>query len=263
MNPYILANQLAWNKLAKDHYYEFKRRYSLKDNLLNPNIIKELGDIKGKSLIHLQCNTGADTLSLSRLGAKCSGVDLAPDNIVYAYKLFEDFNTEGTFYQADLMEFGDNHDKKYDIVFTSEGAIGWLPDFKIWAQTIKKLLNPGGFFYIYEIHPFFLMFDEDLLAKEQLAIKYPYFGRKYDKSETIGGYAAEEREGECYYWMYSVSDVVSALAEAGLKIEFFHEFDELCYKIDSMIKTDTGDYYFPKWKGSMPLMFSIKATLIE
>lgn len=261
MNPYVQANQKAWNLLAEDHYHEFKKRYLTKDNLLNPNIISELGDISGKSLIHLQCNTGSDTLSLSRMGARCSGVDIAPDNIYYSKKMFDDFHTKGDFYQADLMEFGSTHHQKYDVVFTSEGAIGWLPDFSIWAKTIRDLLNPDGFFYIYEIHPFFLMFDEELLPKQELSIKYPYFGRKIDRSETIGGYAAKERTGESYYWMYSVSDVINALINAGLTIEFFHEFDQLCYKIDSMEKTDSGDYIFPKWEGQMPLMFSIKARL--
>ncbi len=261
MNPYILANKAAWNLLAKDHYLEFKRRYSLKDNLLSPDIIKELGDIRGQSLIHLQCNTGSDTLSLSRLGATVSAVDLAPDNLIYAKKLFDDFKTSGTFYEADLMEFGDTHSQKYDIVFTSEGAIGWLPDFNKWAQTIKKLLKPGGFFYLYEIHPFFLMFDEDAFPNQELNIKYPYFGRQMDRSETIGGYAAQTRQGVSYYWMYSISEVVNALINAGLKIEFINEFDHLCYNAGNMIETKPGEYQFQKWIGKMPLMFSIKATL--
>ena len=261
MNPYILANKQAWNLLAKDHYIEFKRRYSLRDNLLSPDIIKELGDIHGKSLIHLQCNTGSDTLSLSRLGAKVTGVDIAPDNIVYAKKLFEDFKTEGSFIEADIMELNELHFKKYDIVFTSEGAIGWLPDFNKWALTIKNLLNPGGFFYLYEIHPFFLMFDEDQFPKQVLDLKYPYFGREMDKSETIGGYAAQNRQGESYYWMYSISDVVNALIQAGLTIEFINEFDHLCYNAGEMKETAIGEYQFEKWMGKMPLMFSIKATL--
>ncbi len=262
MNPYIKANKEAWNLLAKDHYFEFKRRYLTRDNLLSPDIIKELGDISDKTLIHLQCNTGSDTLSLARLGAKVSGVDLAPDNIVYANKLFDDFKTEGHFYKADLMEFGNVHHEKYDVVFTSEGAIGWLPDFDQWAKTIVQLLNKDGFFYLYEIHPFFLMFDEDLFPKEELDIKYPYFGRQVDKSETIGGYAAEPRNGESYYWMYSISDVVNALIKAGLKIEFIHEFDHLCYNAGNMNDIGFGTYEFKKWRGKMPLMFSIKATLL-
>lgn len=261
MNPYINANKKSWNLLAKDHYIEFKRRFTLKDNLLSPDIIQELGNIQNKSLIHLQCNTGSDTLSLSRLGAKVSGVDLAPDNIVYAKKLFDDFQTEGSFYEADILEFAEQHHKKYDIVFTSEGAIGWLPDFKKWAVTIVSLLNKDGFFYVYEIHPFYLMFDEDLLAKQMLDLKYPYFGRLMDRSDTIGGYAAEPRNGESYYWMYSISDVVNALIDAGLEIEYIHEFDHLCYNVGNMEKTMNDDYVFPKWKHQMPLMFSIKAKL--
>ncbi len=261
MRKEVKANERSWNLLAKDHYETFKKRLSENNQILNPLIIQELGDIKGKTLMHLQCNTGADTLSLARLGAKVFGVDLAPDNIVYAQKLFSDFSTEGQFYTADLMSFGEHHDQQYDVVFTSEGAIIWLPDFKIWAQTIRKLLKDDGFVYINDMHPFFLMLDENQLSNGIFAYKYPYFNRQMDKEETIGGYAAKERPGECYAWMYSMSDIINALIDAGLQIEYIHEFDDLCYDLGNMTKLPSGQYYYPAWKGKIPFMFSIKATI--
>ncbi|MDD3123107.1 MAG: class I SAM-dependent methyltransferase [Candidatus Izemoplasmatales bacterium] len=255
-------NRLAWNLLAKDHYEYYKKRLIHEDTILNPIIINELGDISGKKLIHLQCNGGADTICLSRLGAKITGVDFAPDNIHYARILAKDFGVlDATFIEANLMEFKDCHHKKYDVVFTSEGVLGWLPDLNRWAQTVASLLNPDGFFYINEIHPFFLMLDEEAYAKKEFKFKYPYFGNQLDKSETIGGYATTPQKAECYYWMFSLSEIVNSLINAGLEILYIHESDTLCYQIGDMPHVNYAQLQWPEWKGKIPMMFSIKARL--
>ncbi len=256
----IEANKIAWDKLAKDHYENFINKLEKTPMLLSNAIVKELGDISGKKLIHLQCNVGQDTLSLNNLGAKVTGVDIAPENIKYARKLAEHFQIDARYIESDIMKLADIHKEKYDIVFTSEGAIGWLPDFNVWARTIKGLLKKDGFFYVNDIHPFFLMLNEDEYVKRKTKLKYPYFGRIPDQGETIGGYAATPREAVSYYWMYSISDVVNALIDAGLKIEYIHEFDTLCYKLGDMEKAESG-YRFPEHKGLLPLEFSIKATI--
>lgn len=106
------------------------------------------------------------------------GVDLVPDNILYAKKLAEDFNiTNIEFIESDIMEFMENHNEKYDIVFVFEGAIGWLPDLKKWGKTIRHLLKDDGFFYTFDSHPFFLMMNTERLSNNNVEIQYPYFVR--------------------------------------------------------------------------------------
>jgi len=258
----IEANKKAWNLLAEDHYHRFKAALQNEDSLINDIITKELGNISGKSLIHLQCNTGADTISLARIGATVTGVDLAPDNIYYARKLAIDFGiTEAKFIESDIMLLETSHHEKYDIVFTSEGVIGWLPDLKKWARTIKSLLKDDGFFYMNEIHPYFLTLDEEKLSHHEVSIKYPYFIKKPDVSDTIGGYASDAKVAKNYFWMYTVSDIINALIEAGLIIEFFNEFDTLCYSLQGMDEIKKGLYQFPYFKDKFPFHFSLKATV--
>lgn len=151
----IEANKKAWGLIAEDHYNAFKKRLETETSHLNNVITEELGDISGKKLIHIQCNTGADTISLARMGATVTGVDLAPENIYYARKLAEDFNVDATFIESDIMQFKEVHHEKYDIVFTSEGAIGWLPDLKKWGETVRHLLKEDGFVYVNDGHPYF------------------------------------------------------------------------------------------------------------
>jgi len=258
----IEANKKAWRLLSKDHYETFGQRLREKRTLLSGIIQRELGDVAGKTLIHLQCNTGADTLSLARMGASVTGVDLVADNIRYARQLAQDLGISGTtFIVSDLMEFMESHDRKYDIVFTSEGVIGWLPDLTKWGTTVRHLLKDDGIFYVMDLHPFYLMFDEDKLTKKELSIKYPYFVKKPDKDDTIGGYAAERREGENYYWMYTVSEVINALLAAGLTLEFFNEFDTSFFDIGGMQELSQSCFCYPDFRDKMPFSFSLKATV--
>jgi len=131
----IESNKHAWGQISEDHYSHFKKTLLDGSHRLNKYIQSNLGDLSGKKIIHLQCKTGADTILLARMGASAVGVDLVPDNILYAQKLANDLGVSNvSFIESDIMEFMDKHNEKYDIVFVSEGAIGWLPDLIKWAK---------------------------------------------------------------------------------------------------------------------------------
>lgn len=258
----IEANKKAWSLLSKEHYETFKRLLQEKRTLLSDTIQRELGDIAGKTLIHLQCNTGADTISLARMGATVTGVDLVPDNIRYARQLAQELGiSDATFIESDLMSFMGTHDKTYDVVFTSEGVISWLPDLKKWARTIRHLLRDDGFFYVLDSHPFYFVFDEEGLKENRLSIKYPYFVKRPDKADTIGGYAVEARSGENFSWMYTVGELINSLAEAGLCIEYFHEYDTLFFDAGGMEKLGDSCYRYAHFREQLPFTFSLKATV--
>lgn len=260
----IESNKKAWGKISEDHYHAFKKALSEGTHRLNGYIEKELGDISSKRVIHLQCNTGADTILLARRSAHATGVDLVPDNIRFARRLADDLKAGNTdFIESDLMTLSEVHDAKYDVVFTSEGVLGWLPDLKVWARTIRKLLKDDGFLYVFEIHPFFLLFDESKLHHQVYEIKYPYFDRIPDEFDSIGGYASAERHGvKAYCWMHTLSDIINALTEAGLQIEFLNEFTEMCYDCGGMEPSDkAGLYRFAYNTDKYPMSFSLKATV--
>lgn len=257
----IEANKQAWDLLSEDHYHYYKKILEKKESIINRIIHNELGDLKNKKLIHLQCNTGADTVSLTRLGAQCTGVDLSPANIFYAKKLASDFNLKINFIESDILELSNVHQEKYDVVFTSEGAIGWMPDFDKWAKTVRSLLKDDGFFYVYDSHPFLLTLDESLLKDNQTVIKYPYFEKKPDVSDTIGGYASETKEATSYFWMYTVSDLINSLIRNGMNIEFFNEHENIFFNMGQMEQVEPGLFQYPFMKGKFPFSFSLKATV--
>ena len=262
MKEYIEANKHSWAAIAKKHYEIFEKILATNKSTLSQTQMQELGDIKGKTLIHLQCNTGADTISLARMGAKVTGVDLVPENIHYARKLSADFGiNDAVFIESNVLELMDKHDEKYDIVYTTNGVLVWLPDLYLWARNVRHLLVEGSFLYVMDGHPFFMAWDEEKLP--ELVVKYPYFHKTADLDEWIGGYACEPKKATNYGWMYTIGEIINALSQAGMHIEWFHEFDWLYYRLsaEKQIKDEKGNWIFPEYKGKLPFTFSLKATI--
>lgn len=263
MNDYIEANKRAWATIAHDHYQNYFKRLSEGASTLDRTERQELGDIRGKKVIHLQCNTGADTISLARLGAaEVTGVDLVPENVQYARQLAADLGvTNVRFIEANVLELMDRHQEKYDVVYTTQGVLCWLPDLYQWARTVRHLLADNGFFYLLDSHPFFMIFDEDKLP--ELEVKYPYFMKNPDEEEWIGGYASESKPATNYSWMYTLGEIVTALSQAGLHIEWLHEFDWLYYQLswEQHVPDGAGHWVFPEYRDKLPFTFSLKAVV--
>lgn len=262
MNEYIEANKNSWGTVSKDHYETYKKRLSENESTLSPTQIRELGDLKGKNLIHLQCNTGADTISLARMGARITGVDLVPDNIHYARRLAADFGIDDArFIESNVLEIMEKHHEKYDVVYTTEGVLCWLPDLYLWARNVRHLLADDGFLYVLDSHPFFMAWDEEKLP--ELVVKYPYFQKNIDEDEWIGGYASESKKATNYSWMYTIGEIVTALSQAGLHIEWLHEFDWLFYQMsaEKQVQDEEGNWIFPEHREKLPYTFSLKATV--
>ena len=173
MTDYLDSNRALWDHWTKLHaasaFYDvdgFKQGTST----LMPVERDELGDVASKTMLHLQCHFGLDTLSWARVGAVVTGVDFSPDAIAMARSLSEELNIPATFLCANIYDLSETLDTLFDIVFTSYGVLTWLPDLDRWAQTVAHSLKPGGTFYIVEFHPFVSMLDDD---GERIA--YPYF----------------------------------------------------------------------------------------
>lgn len=260
----IESNKYAWSKLSEDHYKHYKKALMDGTHHLNPYIVEELGDISGKSVIHLQCNTGADTMLLAQRAGHVTGVDFVPENLYYAYRLAEDLERDNVdFIESDILGLSDIHHDKYDVVFTSEGVLGWLPELDVWARTIRGLLKDTGFFYIFDSHPFFLSFDENRLDKQIYDIKYPYFGKSPDVDDSIGGYAAETKTGvKAYFWMHTLSEIINALIKAGLHIEMFNEYTQNFWDSGNMKFSDkSGMYEYDYNTDKYPMSFSLRASV--
>ncbi len=256
---YIKANQSAWAKLAQAHFNRFKPLIEQNRLTLNPIVEKELGDVRGKKILHLQCNTGADSIYLAKKGALVTGVDIVKENIYYAKKLAQIAGVKARFITSDILRLLDIHQEAYDIVMTTDGVLGWIPDFYLWGHTVFSLLKPEGFLYIHDGHPFMLIFDEEALDQGKLMPKYPYFDLTPDKDEFIGGYASEAKSADNYYWGHSFETILNGLIHNNLHLTYFKEHPR-CVKGMGGSKIDTeGLSYYPEFDSKLPLVFSLKA----
>jgi SAM-dependent methyltransferase len=260
------ANRALWDEWTDIHvksdFYDLDS-FKAGSIHLDPLEREELGDVSGKSLLHLQCHFGLSTLSWARLGAKVTGVDFSPKAIAMARSLAEELKIDARFVLSDIDHLPDNLTGEFDIVFTSYGVLAWLPDLNRWAEVIAHFLRPGGVFYIAEIHPFTYVFD-DHEGIDQYAVKYPYFPDGKPKAWPVeGSYAdrsAHVSQTESFEWMHAISDVINALIGAGLRIEYFREFPYTVFKQFPFVEKDADGLWRPTHQqGYLPLLFSIRA----
>ena len=260
---YIQSNKEAWSKLAKDHYLHFMALIKNKNLHLNPIVEKELGDLKGKKILHLQCNTGADSIALALKGALVTGVDLVPENIHYAKELAKIANVNCQFIASDVLKLKSVLNDSFDIVLTTDGVLGWIPDLISWGDIVHHFLNDDGFLYVHDGHPFMMIFDENDLDDGKLSPKYPYFKKTPDLDPYIGGYASQAVKADNYYWGHQMEDLLNGLIYNNLYLTYFKEYD---YCIPGMGGNQTnadGFSYYPKLKGALPLVYSLKARKLK
>ena len=261
------ANKELWDKLAKIHHKSefYDVDGFLKGNqTLDPIELEELPDLSGKKLLHLMCHFGMDTLSIARLGAEATGVDFSHEAIELAKELGKTAKVEAKFVCSNIYDLPENLEGEFDIVFTSGGVIMWLPDLEEWARIISHFLRAGGFFYIREFHPFGYVFDDEKGVTD-LRVRHPYFQDKEPLSfEDEGSYASEDAETggiPSFEWNHPISRIINVLIDAGLSIDFFHEFPMTTYKaLPFMVEKEPGRWVLPEDEDKVPFMFSLKAT---
>jgi SAM-dependent methyltransferase len=257
---YFEANKNIWNQrttVHKDSSFYDLAGFKAGTNSPTPIEINEIGDVKSKSLLHLQCHFGMDTMSFSRMGAKCVGVDLSDEAIRLAGEINDELKLDVRFICCNVYDTSKYVEEQFDIVFTSYGVISWLPDLIKWAQVIVEKLKPGGIFYMAEFHPVIWMFDEEFTH-----VKYYYDNREVIITENEGTYTDRNADikGKEYSWNHSISEVLNALINAGLKIEFFNEHMYSPYPcFRNAVETETGKWHIRGMEGKIPMVYSLRA----
>jgi SAM-dependent methyltransferase len=259
MKKKTAANRKGWDALAATHYQTYHiERLLVGQPLLCDVIRQEVGDVSGKSLVHLLCHIGTDTLSWALLGAEVTGVDISPEALSYARKLAERMGINARFIESDVLDVPRVVKVKYDIAFSSTGVLCWLPDIRGFAQAVRGLLRDGGFFYILDGHPFRnVLLDEDGNFGSD-RIQGDYFRKKVWHYENMGDYTDPDLllPTESYEWDWTLGEVVTAFCEAGFRMDFLHEFPQFFYNgyTPYDVENDKAALY--------PQTFSLKATAV-
>ncbi len=274
-------NRLSWNAATRAHNsHKRDQAKFLRDggNKLWPEEMALLGDLSGKSVLHLQCNSGQDTLSIKQFGAaSVTGVDISDEAIEFAQRLSAESGLAGTFHRADVYEWlaaAAKGTERWDVVFSSYGAVIWLSDLAAWARGIAAVLKPGGRFVLVEFHPFAWAFDENLAH----ALPYSTHGRPMTWSDGISDYVGQagdvltpsgwddgvqdfQNPHPAHEFAWSLSEIITPFLEAGLVLEHFQEYDYLggIHPFKGMTRDENRRWVLPPEVPSIPLMFSIAA----
>jgi SAM-dependent methyltransferase len=258
---YLAINKKAWNARARIHvaseFYDVAA-FLKGASSLNEIELELLGDVAGKSILHLQCHFGQDTLSLARLGAEVTGVDLSDVAIDEARKLNAQLRLSAEFICCDVYDLAQHLERQFDLVYTSYGAIGWLPDLQRWAEIVNRFLKPGGKLVLVEFHPVLWMFDD--LFKE---IQYSYFNKGPIVQNSSGTYADKTSTIalQDVAWNHALSEVFRSLMASGLTIRRFQEYDYSpygCFQVEE--KVAEKKFRIPHLGDRIPMVYSLVAV---
>lgn len=260
MENYLLQNKELWNKRTAFHvgsdFYDtpgfLKGNTSLKEIEL-----ALLGDVKDKEILHLQCHFGQDSISLARMGALVTGIDLSDKAILEARVLAEKADVPCRFIESDVYSLPDLLQQKFDVVFTSYGTIGWLPDLDRWASVVSNFLKPGGIFVFCEFHPVAWMYDGEFKK-----IAYSYFNVEEIIEEESGSYAdpSADLKATSVTWNHPISEVLESLLRNELTLTSFKEFDYSPYKCwPGMSEISPGKFIIESVGNKLPLVYALTA----
>jgi len=270
-------NRLAWNEATHAHNsHKADQARFLREggSTLFPEETKLLGDIQGLSLVHLQCNSGQDSLSLAQAGAHVTGVDISDTAIAFARALAQESGIPATFVRRDIYDWFEDAargGKSYDIVFCSYGVVWWLSDLRAWARGIAGVLNPGGRFILVDFHPVVMTFNSQWMHT------YPYFSAGHIVTRKMGvtdyvvrckalahsgfveGMKDFQNPHRCHQFIWGIGEILSTLLEVGLTITTFEEYPYFngCSVFEGMREGPGKRLFPPDQVPNLPLMYGI------
>ncbi len=259
---YFDTNKELWDAKTDIHLNSkfYKNDAFLKGrNSLTEIELHEMPDVRNKKVLHLQCHFGQDSLSMARMGAMVTGIDISPKAIEKAREFNQLLDLNAKFFADNVYDTNKIIRDSFDVVFTSFGVLAWLPDLNMWADVISNALAPGGKFYIAEFHPVLYMFD---FPKKTIQYQYFNIGDPYEEiiEGTYADPLADIRMKE-YFWQHSMSEIIQALINHDLEVNFLHEFDYSPYNcFENMEERAPGEFVFRVNHISLPHVFSVQCT---
>ncbi len=263
MDPYLSMNRDLWDEWTSIHegsaFYDLES-FRAGGVRLADYELADIGDVAGRSVLHLQCHFGIDTLSFARLGAEVTGADFSPEAIRLATRLAAELDLPARFVESNLYDLPDRLEGSFDVVYTSRGVLGWLPDIRRWAEVVAHFVRPGGIFYITEAHQVAWVLSEDA----PIRIAYSYWERPEPLTFPVeGSYADTSAHVSTpleHSWSHGMSEIVQALLDAGLTIELFREYPWCDWDLGFCVQRDDGRWYLPEdVQGELPLFYALRA----
>ncbi|MEV4432733.1 class I SAM-dependent methyltransferase [Streptomyces sp. NPDC049555] len=267
----LRTNQENWDARAPVHaasaFYGLDGSRSAED-WFAPFEWKDLGDLRDRDVLHLQCHLGTDTHAFARRGAaRTVGLDFSGESVTRARRIAREAGVDVEFVQADVHEAVDAlHGRRFDVIYTGKGALCYLPDLPAWADVVRALLRPGGMLYLVEFHPLLnALGPAPDPGRQTLELTADYLaGRgaiRKDAPHTYTDGPPLEGATTCFEWRHGLGDVVTALVGAGLRVELLRETELLPWKrFEAMVPAGGLWWRLPDEEPRIPLLFALRAV---
>ena len=271
MTDHFQENRLSWDDRAAAHAAspDYSAQQFIDDPTFLSHVVRfdlpRLGDIEGLRGVHLQCHIGTDTVSLSRLGARMTGLDFSSASIDQARQLATAAKAEVNFVVSDVYDaVGTLDGQEFDLVFTGIGALCWLPDIDRWAGVVAQLLAPGGRLFLREGHPMLWAIDEDR-ADGNLVVDYPYFETvepvTYSEGGTYVQTDVEFTHNTSHTWNHGLGEIITALLNRGLVIDELAEHTSVPWEalVGHMTRDDNFEWSLTERPERLALTYTLQA----
>ena len=224
---------------------------------------------KGLDVLHLQCHTGLDTLSIAEYhDCNVVGVDYSSKAIDVAKELSKNCQVPAEFICSDIydLNLGPLTNRQFDVIYTSYGVLMWLNNLDSWAQLIYQFLRPGGDLLLIEEHPFAAMLKTD--QDNNFALGYPYSSHQShyvtNNLTSYSGLGKRLENTEQYKWAHSFEEIISSLLKNDLEIVKLKEYKYCFYKIFTQMEQNVDKWWhLNDNEHGLPLMFSLRAKKKE
>jgi SAM-dependent methyltransferase len=238
------SNRIAWEAASQKYVDEHEQLLDQARNgsslvsyeleLLRPLLAS------APAVVHLQSGHGLDDLDLVAEGAgSVVGVDFSAVAATAAQRRADELNVHCRYVVAALPG-APLRDACADLVYTGKGALIWMPDLRVWAEDVARLLKPGGHLFVHEAHPMVPLWswDED---EPRIRPDRGYFERSHVNDSFPANGAVE--------WQATLSEVITAVLGAGLELRHVAEHPEPFYR--------WGELDAAAWRGQLPNTFTL------
>ena len=262
----------SWNVATRNHNAHKGDQAAFFKNggdVVFPEEIALLGDLRGKRVVHLQCNSGQDTLCLARRGAEVVGVDFSDVAVAFARNLSTQSGIPATFEQCEILRWMATTQMRFDIAFASYGALPWIRDIEAWMRGAARIVSAGGALVVVEFHPVLWSVDKNLrLGGDDYFADAPFTApvRDYvaDSHDALGGRegaAPLENATTATSWQHTLARTLQAAIDAGFVIEKIDEWPYAngCRVIPPLELREGRQWHWPEGAARIPLMWGLRA----
>lgn len=186
---------------ASNEWVESLKINQVRTNILIPETLKILGDIKGKRALDLGCGEGGYSRLIASKGAIVTGVDFSENLINEALK--QNHTNEIEYYVRDVCFLEGIEDKKFDFIVSAMCLMA-VENLEVAMKEAYRVLKPGGEFLISILHPCF-GFKEYFNEGPYQEILSEHFGKPIT------------------FWHKTLSNTINCMLNSGFNLRSLYE----------------------------------------